>query len=138
MILSIFSRFIINIPNEEQDNLIRICFQIELAHWFYLDFNCSENSSLPKCSFHEFARIIFNHIPFLNSHLFQLETIIGNWKEYESSVPTYGAILLDESMESVWLICYSNIINKFCYLNIGFNGSRLLDKNRMGISKRKN
>ena len=31
------SRFIINIPEEERKDLIRICFQIELAHWFYVD-----------------------------------------------------------------------------------------------------
>lgn len=26
-------------------SLIRICFQIELAHWFYLDFYCSGGES---------------------------------------------------------------------------------------------
>ena len=31
------SRFIINVPQEERKDLIRICFQIELAHWFYDD-----------------------------------------------------------------------------------------------------
>ena len=31
------SRFIINVPEEERKDLIRICFQIELAHWFYVD-----------------------------------------------------------------------------------------------------
>ena len=31
------SRFIINVPEEERKDLIRICFQIELAHWFYED-----------------------------------------------------------------------------------------------------
>jgi mRNA-decapping enzyme subunit 2 len=34
------SRFIINVPEEERNDLIRIFFQIEFAHWFYLDFYC--------------------------------------------------------------------------------------------------
>lgn len=39
------SRFIINVPDMELNNLIRICFQIELAHWFYLDFFCAPAAS---------------------------------------------------------------------------------------------
>ena len=37
------SRFIINVPEEERSDLIRIFFQIEIAHWFYLDFYCESN-----------------------------------------------------------------------------------------------
>lgn len=47
------SRFIINVPDMELNNLIRMCFQIELAHWFYLDFFCApesgEDGETPKC-----------------------------------------------------------------------------------------
>lgn len=39
------SRFIINVPEEERNDLIRIFFQIEIAHWFYLDFYCESNFS---------------------------------------------------------------------------------------------
>jgi len=42
-----FSRFIINVPEVERQNLIRICFQIELAHWFYIDFYCDEHNLKP-------------------------------------------------------------------------------------------
>ncbi|TRY90403.1 hypothetical protein DNTS_025317 [Danionella cerebrum] len=41
------SRFILHIPSEERDNAIRVCFQIELAHWFYLDFCLQNSSGLP-------------------------------------------------------------------------------------------
>ena len=30
-------------PEEERSDLIRIFFQIEIAHWFYLDFYCESN-----------------------------------------------------------------------------------------------
>lgn len=39
------SRFIINVPEEERNDLIRIFFQIEIAHWFYLDFYCASDFS---------------------------------------------------------------------------------------------
>lgn len=55
------SRFIINVPDDERSNFIRICFQIELAHWFYLDFYCTgeESKSLPPCGIKQFACHIF-------------------------------------------------------------------------------
>lgn len=55
------SRFIINVPNEERSDFIRICFQIELAHWFYLDFYCSaEDTRLVPCGIKQFAFHIFH------------------------------------------------------------------------------
>lgn len=44
------SRFIINVPEEERTDLIRIFFQIEIAHWFYLDFYCESSYSSSSCS----------------------------------------------------------------------------------------
>lgn len=49
------SRFIINIPDEERQDLIRVFFQIELAHWFYLDFYCAENVELRTCGIKDFS-----------------------------------------------------------------------------------
>ena len=52
------SRFIINVPVEERKDLVRICFQIELAHWYYLDFYCADEKLKP-CSMKEFATHMF-------------------------------------------------------------------------------
>ena len=51
-----FSRFIINIPEEHRHDLIRIFFQIELAHWFYLDFYCQDNPDLKASGIKEFSK----------------------------------------------------------------------------------
>lgn len=51
------SRFIINVPENERQNLIRVCFQIELAHWFYLDFYCVAQKQ--KCGIKQFAFQLF-------------------------------------------------------------------------------
>uniref|UniRef100_A0A3B3H5K5 mRNA decapping protein 2 Box A domain-containing protein n=1 Tax=Oryzias latipes TaxID=8090 RepID=A0A3B3H5K5_ORYLA len=50
------SRFILHIPSEERDNAIRVCFQIELAHWFYLDFCLQNTPGAPHCGIRDFAK----------------------------------------------------------------------------------
>lgn len=57
------SRFIINLPDNDRTNFVRICFQIELAHWFYLDFYCNgdeHKSQARPCGIKQFAGHIFN------------------------------------------------------------------------------
>lgn len=98
------SRFIINIPEEEREDPVRLCFQVELAYWFYLDFYCPENPMCPQCSMREFTQMIFHHVPSLREHLPDLDHILNRWKEYKMAVPTFGAILIDESLENVLLV----------------------------------
>ncbi|XP_049871473.1 m7GpppN-mRNA hydrolase [Pectinophora gossypiella] len=99
------SRFIINIPPEDRDNLVRICFQIELAHWFYLDYYCTdESTNLHPCGIREFAAHIFQHVPQLRGHASSLDEVLKNWREYKQTVPTYGAILLDTDLTHVLLV----------------------------------
>ncbi|KAF3420005.1 hypothetical protein E2986_04885 [Frieseomelitta varia] len=99
------SRFIINVPEEERRDLIRICFQVELAHWFYLDFYCTdENPKLRPCSMREFTSRIFFHIPFLKPHLGNVDSILEQWRAYKQNVPTFGAIVLNEDLTKVLLV----------------------------------
>lgn len=98
------SRFIINVPVEERSNLIRICFQVELAHWFYLDFFCASEDDLVPCGIKLFAGHIFKHVPFLRPHVCNLDRIMEDWKKYKLSVPTYGAILVSADLNHVLLV----------------------------------
>lgn len=98
------SRFILHIPSEERDNAIRVCFQIELAHWFYLDFCMQNTPGAPHCGIRDFAKAIFQHCPFLLPHGEDVQKVLEQWKEYKMGVPTYGAIILDESLENVLLV----------------------------------
>lgn len=98
------SRFIINVPVEERSNLIRICFQVELAHWFYLDFFCATEDDLVPCGIKQFAVHLFKHVPFLQPHVPDLEGIMEEWKKYKLSVPTYGAILVSADLSNVLLV----------------------------------
>ncbi|XP_020635680.2 m7GpppN-mRNA hydrolase isoform X1 [Pogona vitticeps] len=98
------SRFILHIPSEERDNAIRVCFQVELAHWFYLDFYMQNTPGLPQCGIRDFAKAVFNHCPFLLPQGEDVQKVLDEWKEYKMGVPTYGAIILDESLENVLLV----------------------------------
>lgn len=99
------SRFLLNIPNSEKDDMVRLCFQIEYAHWFYLDFYRQEDPSLPECRVREFAKAMFETYRFLlKPSNANVDEVLDKWREYKRSVPTYGAIILDESMEHVLLV----------------------------------
>uniref|UniRef100_A0A663MVS1 m7GpppN-mRNA hydrolase n=1 Tax=Athene cunicularia TaxID=194338 RepID=A0A663MVS1_ATHCN len=91
-------RFILHIPSEERDNAIRVCFQIELAHWFYLDFYMQNTPGLPQCGIRDFAKA---DILFVTDYV---QKVLDEWKEYKMGVPTYGAIILDETLENVLLV----------------------------------
>lgn len=108
------SRFIINLPDCMRNDLIRVCFQMETAHWFYSDEYVAADESgsgnklssvkLRNCSMTEFAKHMFRHIPFLRRHANDVETILENWRQYKISVPTYGAIMLNEDLTQVVLV----------------------------------
>lgn len=74
------SRFIINIPDSDRSNFVRICFQIELAHWFYLDFYCTgeENRALVPCGIKQFASHIFNVCKTAHFFSFKISQMITN------------------------------------------------------------
>lgn len=96
-------RFIINIPEEERSNHVRIFFQIELAYWFYLDFFCQDDPTLKPLGMREFSRQVFTHCPTLTNFAENVDSILDEWREYKMAVPTYGAILLDDSMDYILL-----------------------------------
>lgn len=98
------SRFVLNMPSEEQEDPIRICFQIEIAHWFYNDFYCVTFPVLPKLKLKAFARIMFRHIPRLRKLIPDFDQVISNWVEYKFSIPCSGAIMLDSSLDHVLLV----------------------------------
>ena len=59
---------------------------------------------LPQCGIRDFAKAVFNHCPFLLPQGEDVEKILDEWKEYKMGVPTYGAIILDETLENVLLV----------------------------------
>ena len=86
-------------------------FQIEIAHWFYIDEYVSNkdkaNSYRPKlkqCWLREFAEHMFRHIGFLKVHADNVDQILDDFRNYKLAVPTYGGIILNEDMSKVLLV----------------------------------
>lgn len=102
----ISARFIVNLNEEERKNFVRICFQIEEAHWFYVDFYVNKHPErrLQSGTMNTFAEHIFRHVAFLQPHVDKLEDILTSWRNYKLSVPTYGAIILNTFLDKVLLV----------------------------------
>lgn len=100
------SRFLINIPDEDKDDPVKLCSHVELAYWFYLDLQRPEDPSLPACSMKEFMATIFRHCPFLirESVAKDLDTLIAQWKTHKYSRPIRGAIILDQNLTKCLLV----------------------------------
>ncbi|GMR48296.1 hypothetical protein PMAYCL1PPCAC_18491, partial [Pristionchus mayeri] len=103
---SLSFRFVMNIPDSERLDETRVCFQIELAHWFYIDFyvNQEERTDCINIGMRDFLKQIFSHNDFLRRLFYRSDEILDNWRHYKSTVPTYGGILLDSSMNHILLV----------------------------------
>ena len=99
------ARFIIPMREEERRDLVRVCFMIEQAHWFFIDFYVNNpDYKLVAGTIKEFSVHIFRHVPFLQPHVNRVEEIINEWKEYKQAVPTFGAIILNTFLDKVLLV----------------------------------
>eukprot|EP01135_Chromosphaera_perkinsii_P006967 Nk52_evm5s639 gene=Nk52_evmTU5s639 len=98
------SRFLINIPGEELTKFERIFFQVEQAHWFYLDFYRENNPKLPKMNLKEFSFQIFVHCPFLKPHVANHSQLFQDFIHYKVRVPVYGAIIINEKFDKVLMV----------------------------------
>ena len=59
------------------------------------------------------TKLVFHHCPSLTGHAQEVDKILGNWKSYKMSVPTYGAIMLDPDMKYVSTGFYSCFCGEF-------------------------
>lgn len=103
----LYIRFILGLPSEEKHVFERLGFHIELAYWFYEDFVRPSNpSALPKHTFKSFGLLLMqkfqNFLPHLNSQ--NLEELFSTFSAYKSKIPTYGAILINETNSKILLV----------------------------------
>ena len=100
------ARFILPMREEERRDPVRVCFMVEQAHWFYIDFYVTNHPEmkLAQATIKEFAAHIFNHVDFLRKDANRVEEVIDEWKAYKQAVPTFGAILLNTFLDKVLLV----------------------------------
>jgi len=104
IIQDLIIRFILCCPEEEHESFERLFFQIEEAHWFYLDFYREKHPKLPALNFKQFAEIIFNDCPLLQRYKHLVHEIRSTWVQYKTSVPVCGAIVLNRAMNHALLV----------------------------------
>lgn len=97
-------RFLINIPKGEKQDMVRICFQLEQAHWFYIEHFVDNNPELSNGTMLEFASVMFQHVPFLQQHRGQVKTHLSSWLTYKLAVPVFGCIILNKELNKVLLV----------------------------------
>ncbi|CAH0546871.1 unnamed protein product [Brassicogethes aeneus] len=97
-------QFIFTLPENNRKNINKVCDQVELAHWHYLDECVAKNSRLKTCRFFDFALQIFNHVHFLQEVRKDLHAILKAWIKSRMSIPTYGGIILSRSRSHVLLV----------------------------------
>ncbi|CAD8052857.1 unnamed protein product [Paramecium primaurelia] len=95
---SLLCRFIINLDIEEKKP-DRLFFHLQNAYWYYLDFLNPED----KMSQTEFYNWLLTPLPEFNEIRTNLKHYLKQFKKYQKHIPLYGAILLNESLESVLL-----------------------------------
>uniref|UniRef100_A0AC34GXL2 Nudix hydrolase domain-containing protein n=1 Tax=Panagrolaimus sp. ES5 TaxID=591445 RepID=A0AC34GXL2_9BILA len=99
-------RFLEGVPQDYRKDNMRVLFEIEMAHWFYLD-NYFDNPDFPDCKnvgFKDFSRLIFKQCAYLKSRANQCDKILDEFYLYKQHIPTNGAIMVDKSLEYVLLV----------------------------------
>mmetsp|Transcript_2726 Transcript_2726/g.10473 ORF Transcript_2726/g.10473 Transcript_2726/m.10473 type:complete len:397 (+) Transcript_2726:680-1870(+) len=98
-------RFIFSCPDEEYQELDRLMFQFELAHWFYLDEYYDKNpKNLPKLSFKNFCSEMFDRFPPLQRYSHHVQAHIKSFQKYKNQVPVCGCLLLNKKMTKVLMV----------------------------------
>lgn len=98
------SRFVLNVPKEDQQSFERILFLVEYAHWFYEDNSVEKNPSLKSFSLKEFTFMLFNNCDVLRPYVAHIDDIFKDFIDYKVRVPVTGAIILDETFERCLLV----------------------------------
>lgn len=98
-------RFIFSCPEEEYQELDRLMFQFELAHWFYLDeYHAKNPRNLPKLSFKNFCSEMFDRFPPLQRYSHHVQEHIKSFQKYKNQVPVCGCLLLNGKMTKVLMV----------------------------------
>jgi mRNA-decapping enzyme subunit 2 len=102
------ARFLLNLPEDELSKVDRLLFWIQEAHWFYDDFYCDNYSSLPRYTFKQFTKEIFNHCPLFAGMANNVDNILSYYRQYKSKIPVCGCILLTANNSKLLLVCNWN------------------------------
>ena len=115
----LIARFLLFLPESEKKPP-RVFQPLIEAHWFYADFLAKNSgrdekinedtkfSILPQKKEREFFRFMFERTPFLKKLLPSFSSLYDGFKNYQSRIPRYGAIILNKDFTKVLLVVSYN------------------------------
>ncbi|KAI6174041.1 Nudix hydrolase domain-containing protein [Aphelenchoides besseyi] len=91
----------------KKDEPVRVCFQLEQAHWYYVDYYCEGNhceEPCPNLGFRDFVKKVVGHSHSLLKYKNNVDDIVDQFRQYKSLIPTYGAVMFDPSLTQILLV----------------------------------
>ena len=99
----VLSRFVLTLPKSELA-LDRLFVQLQEAQWFYEDYITKHRPDLPQLRFKDFSLAVFKRMDFLRPKVKDFEKHWKHFQKYLRSVPTFGTVILNETMDKVVLV----------------------------------
>ncbi|TGZ68911.1 hypothetical protein CRM22_004019 [Opisthorchis felineus] len=107
ILVQLYTRFLLNLPNELKEecnrNFVRLFFELERAHWFYLD-HFIEDPAVGGVDMFGLAEQLFKEFPDIVPVGVNWQEKYKEWRKYRGETETGGAIILDEYFEMVLLV----------------------------------
>ncbi|KAH8865503.1 mRNA decapping complex subunit 2 [Schistosoma japonicum] len=98
-------RFLLNIPKELKEdcekNFVRTFFEVERAHWFYVDY-CIEDPSFHTILIGDL--LVFAKFPSIVPKGTNWQEKFVEWKKYRGSTATGSMIIIDEHYKMILLV----------------------------------
>ncbi|TPP60506.1 M7GpppN-mRNA hydrolase [Fasciola gigantica] len=106
-LVQLYTRFLLNLPSEVKQesskNFVRMFFELERAHWFYLD-HYIEDPSVGGVDLFGFAKQMFTHFPEIVPRGLNWQEKYLEWRKYRGETETGSAIIIDEYFEMILLV----------------------------------
>ena len=100
-------RFLINLPPAEKE-FPRLMFNIRNACWFYIDNYFPIAPEATNEFTRKFAWAIFESWIYLQDRVHQFDKLWSDYKKYVVKIPSYGAIILNRSLDKILFNVYVN------------------------------
>lgn len=99
----LLARFVINVPPEDSALIERLLFQVEEAHWFYLDFVRQINPNLLLMKKKLFSQSLLEKCPLFWKWGDPVEAL-AKFGKYKSTIPVRGVALMNQDLTKVVLV----------------------------------
>lgn len=97
-------RFVVNCPDEDLSSVERVYFQVEEAHWFYLDFVRNINPILPSMKMKAFSDLMFTTCPDFWKWGGSPSDALAKFTKYKSTIPVRGVAILNKDLTKILLV----------------------------------